>query len=252
MPLHADDAELTSSIRISYQPVIRLADMHVDYAEVLARAAGANGTLGPETIIQAMTAPERSLGLTMSIMRRALAEFLLSPHEASGFSLAFNLPLDALLHPGLTDMIASVQRGAQVMPGRISLELTETHPVLDLEAARTVISVLRRAGYQLALDDVGPGTANLSALMAMPVRAIKFDHKLVGSGASADRAFICRTTAQARAAGLNVIAEGIETSATLTAMTQAGVTHGQGFLFARPLPAAGLAAFLQTPRLEMF
>ena len=65
-----------SSIRIFYQPIVRLGDLKPDYVEILARAATRDGGLaGPEAILEAMDSSENSMVLTASIMRRALAEY---------------------------------------------------------------------------------------------------------------------------------------------------------------------------------
>jgi EAL domain-containing protein (putative c-di-GMP-specific phosphodiesterase class I) len=239
------DPALTASIRILYQPVVRLDDLRTAYVEVLTRSESALGVVGgAETIVDAMTGPERSMSLTESIMERSLGEYVGHDLAAFGLPLAFNLPLDAMLHPGLVARIEAERARFGVASGNIRFELTERHPVHDLAAARAVISSLRDAGYGLALDDITPGMTHLPELMAMPIRAVKLDRSVVTGGRQRDRVFIRRMAAAAGSQGLDVIAEGIETEALCAKMRRLGATHGQGFLFSHPVRAAELRAFL--------
>jgi EAL domain-containing protein (putative c-di-GMP-specific phosphodiesterase class I) len=245
------DQALEASIRIFYQPIIRLADSRLDHVEVLARAIDLDGTLsGPETIVDAMTDAERSMRLTTCIMQRTLAEYAAFGFVESDLTMAFNLPLDAMLHPGLVSRIEIIRAGSGLPARNIRFELTERHPVHDIARAWSVISRLRDAGYDLALDDVTPTMPNLPALLGMPIRAVKLDRGIVADAAGASHDFIRAMVAITAANRQDVIAEGIETDKICEQMREYGVTHGQGFLFAHPLPAAGLRGFLRGPTLN--
>ena len=238
------DPALLAAMRITYQPIIRLADGAVDHAEVLTRAAGENGEMhGPESIVGAMTGTGLALPLTLAIMRRALAEYRAYNFAPAKLALAFNLPLDAMLHPELLAEISALCAATGLPPENIRFELTETSPVQDFNAAATSITALHKAGHHVALDDITPDTPYLAALMTLPVRAIKFSNTLVAAPGALP--FIRTMAARATARGLDSVAEGIETQAQLTAMRNAGVTHGQGYLFSYPLPASALSPLLR-------
>lgn len=231
-------------MRIYYQPILRLADDCTDHVEVLAREEGQNGVMrGPEAIVGAMTGTGHALPLTLAIMRRAIADYRAYDFASEKLSLAFNLPLDAMLHPELGDEIKALCAAAGLAPANVRFELTETSPVEDFAAAAASITALHAAGHHIALDDITPGTPYLAALMNLPVRAIKFSNTLTASPNALP--FIRAMAARAAARGLESIAEGIETPAQLTAMRNAGVTHGQGFLFSHPLPASALGTVLR-------
>lgn len=234
-----------ASIRIFYQPIVRLADLRPAYAEVLARTTGAGGTLGgAATVVEAMTGTERSMHLTGCIMQRALDEYTEHDFAAQNLHIAINLPLDAMLHPDLAPRIELIRASAGLPAGNIHFELTERHPVHDLKAACAVITTLRAAGYGLALDDITPSMPYLPALLDMPIRAVKMDRSVVISNLPSDQEFIRAMVAQATANGQDIIAEGIETVDLLESLRARGVTHGQGYLFSHPLPAAGLRQYL--------
>lgn len=248
MHIGLPDQALMSSIRILYQPIVRLSDLQMDYVEILARAATTDGGLaGPEIILEAMDSREASMHLTATIMQRTLAEYGQFGFAQQDLAVAFNLPLDAMLHPELVTRIEAIRAASGLAASKIRFELTERHEVHDLKSARTVITALRDAGYYLALDDITPGMTNLPALMEMPIHAIKLDRSVVASDAPSDHAFIHDKVLLAMRKGQHIIAEGIETPFMRDEMRRLGVTHGQGFLFSHPMPAASLHAFLRTP-----
>ena len=238
------DRALIASLRIYYQPIVRLADLRPAYVEILARAEAGDGTLGSDAVIDAMSGADRSMHITSCIMRSTLAEYKAFHFGESGLSIAFNLPLDAMLHPQLMARIEAVRARSGLPAKNIRFELTEQQPVRDLETARTAITALRDARYGLALDDITPETPHLLELMALPIRAVKLDKSVVVSTAKGDQEFIRDVVARAKGYGQTVIAEGIETAELCERMRQFGVTHGQGFLFAHPLSATDLQKFL--------
>lgn len=239
------DAALLASVRISYQPIVRLADGMLDHVEVLARTAAADGTLqGPESLLSAMTGSARSVLLTETIIKRALAEYGTFGFSAHRLKLAFNLQLEAMLHPGLTQLIDNLRARHGLPSEMVRFELTENQPVHNLDAAHAVIANLRDAGYSLALDDITPDMPYLAALLKMPIRAVKLDRSVVTSLAPTARDFIRDMTAQAKARRQAIIAEGIETDTQHETMRASQVTHGQGYLFSRPLTASALKTYL--------
>jgi EAL domain-containing protein (putative c-di-GMP-specific phosphodiesterase class I) len=238
------DRALIASLLIYYQPIIRLADLRLAYVEILARAEAGDGTVGSDAVIHAMSGADRSMHLTSCIMNTALAEYKAFHFGQSGLSIAFNLPLDAMLHPQLMARLEALRAPSGLRAQNIRFELTEHQPVRDLQAAGAAIAALRRAGYGLALDDITPETPYLRELMALPIRAVKLDKSVVVSTAKGDHEFIRDIVARAKTYGQTVIAEGIETAELCEHMREFGVTHGQGFLFAHPLSAGDLQKFL--------
>jgi EAL domain-containing protein (putative c-di-GMP-specific phosphodiesterase class I) len=238
-----DATQAAAALRLLYQPIIRLADMRPTRVEVLARMMTPDGALaGPEALLAAMTDQESSMALTGMILRRGLLEQA-GQLDKYGVSVIFNMPLDAMLHPRMIGIIKAI-RAEGPITRLVSFELTERHPVRDVAGVGRIIAELAEAGYGVALDDVTPATPNLRALLALPLRTIKLDTSVVQSGAAADDAFIGEIVAATGARGQEVVAEGIETPETLRRMVALGVTHGQGFLFARPMTAAALPDFL--------
>jgi EAL domain-containing protein (putative c-di-GMP-specific phosphodiesterase class I) len=241
----------TDSIRIRYQPIIRLADLRPTTVEILARVQTETGPLvGPNSIIAAMVDGDVALSLSGAIVQRALRERNETRFDRLPLNFAFNLPLDAMLHQDLLDILKDLQQRENIHPRALRFELTETTPVTDLPSIAAVINNLNDAGYKIALDDITPSTHNLDALLNLPFRAVKLDRSITIGALSrqkttADRSrdFIQKIAAHANGKRA-VIAEGIETEPTSQLMRSLGVTHGQGYLFARPLPAGALQPWL--------
>lgn len=240
------------SIRIRYQPVIRLRDMLPTTLEVLARVITKQGrTMGPGTLITAMANNAHAMAITKFILQLALSERQRGGFDNINLKVAFNLPLDTLLDPKILPALEAIRITSKIPPNAIKLELTETQPVTNTDELAAVIDKFTAAGYRLALDDITPTTHNLAALLQLPFRAVKLDRSVITDAqnpnpatAAAAREFITTITAQAATLQRAVIAEGIETPESLKLMQSLGATHGQGYHFARPLPAGALQPWL--------
>ncbi|MDE1906338.1 MAG: EAL domain-containing protein [Rhodospirillales bacterium] len=235
-------SQLAAALRLRYQPIVRLEDGGISHVEVLARVLDEDGRLlGPESIVAAMENPDRALCLTRAIMQLALSEYQARGLCAYQLPLAFNLPLNVLVHPGIVHGIESLRESHGIAAGLLRFELTETQPVQDIRLAEESIKALRDAGYKLALDDIVPATPFLQALMKTAVGAVKLDRSVVVDNSPGARNFILKITSLAASRLQDIIAEGIETAAQLMRMRELGATHGQGFLFSKPLESEELA-----------
>ena len=127
-------------------------------------------------------------------------------------------------------------------PERIMLELTESLPVTDVPGLAQALERWRDAGFGLALDDISPLVENYVDLLALPFTSVKLDKGTVMHAACDGEAlgFLEDVVARALRSGKAVIAEGIETWRSWRQMRELGVDQAQGFLVARPLPAAAL------------
>ncbi|MDE1883405.1 MAG: EAL domain-containing protein [Rhodospirillales bacterium] len=245
MPVSGQAARLAETLRLRYQPIVRLEDGKLSHVEVLARVLSQDGQiLGPESLVAAMANPELALSLTRAIMHRALSEYQAQGLSAHQLPMAFNLPLNVLVHPGVVHGIETLRETHSLTADLLRFELTETQPVYDIRLAEESIKALRDAGYKLALDDIVPATPFLPALMKSAVGAVKLDRSVVVDATPDARNFILRITRLAASRLQDIIAEGIETVPQLARIRELGVTHGQGYLFSRPLVAENLAIWL--------
>ena len=230
-----------------YQPVVRMADRRPVALEVLARVEHpARGTLTPDLFIPQMEDAGLAWPLTQAITRRAFAEWGSGRLQQFGLALALNVPLDVLLMPEALDWLDATRAQADIPPTLITVELTESRPLTQLDALTAAARRLHAAGYEMAIDDVGPTVRDHRELLSMAFSVLKLDKDLVRNSESdpAANTFLMDSIAAARAARLTIIAEGVEDEAVWARMAALGIEQAQGFLIARPLPAAQIPAWL--------
>ena len=123
----------------------------------------------------------------------------------------------------------------------IDVELTESCLIENEALALSVIQQFSQLGAQVHLDDFGTGYSSLSQLTRFPIDAIKLDQIFVRDihKKSVSQSMVRAIVAVAQALNLQVIAEGVESSKEDAFLTKNGVNERQGFLFAKPMPAAG-------------
>ncbi len=139
------------------------------------------------------------------------------------------------------DIVATFQRviaETGMDPSLLELEVTETALMKNPEASARRLAQFRRLGMRVAIDDFGMGYSSLGQLRALPVDRIKIDRAFVrGIGEGDTGAIATAVVTLAKAFGLDVIAEGVETPAQRAFLTALGCVDAQGFLFSKPLDA---------------
>ena len=165
--------------------------------------------------------------------------------EAAGLMprMAFNASPRELCDDRYVDRVAAALERHGLAPGRMLIEVSES-AMHEFDRAHDVIVGLNELGVVLALDDFGTEHSSLSRLRELPVQVLKVDRSFL-SGAPHDPAgaAIVRAIAMLGSGlGMDVVAEGIETEEQLRFAVAAGCGFGQGYLFARPLPAEQVSA----------
>ncbi|MEQ3431769.1 cyclic di-GMP phosphodiesterase [Enterobacter intestinihominis] len=129
----------------------------------------------------------------------------------------------------------------------IDVELTESCLIENEELALSVIQQFSRLGAQIHLDDFGTGYSSLSQLARFPIDAIKLDQSFVRDihKQSISQSLVRAIVAVAQALNQQVIAEGVESAKEDAFLTKNGVNERQGFLFAKPMPAAAFERWLK-------
>ena len=245
-PGELEEALANGRISARYQPVVRMRDRMPVALEVLARLEHpTRGTLLPDLFIPQMEASGLAWPLTQAIVQRAFAEWNNGRLQSLGLTLAFNMPLDVMVDTAALDWLDAERARAGMPPACITLELTESQPLDQLPALRRAVVRLRNSGYDLAIDDVGPDVRDHRMLLELAFSLLKLDKDLVRGSATdpVKHAFMLDNIAAARAARMAIIAEGIEDAAAWARMDALGIEQAQGFLIARPMPAAAVPAW---------
>lgn len=232
---------------LHYQPVVDLDDGRWTGVEALVRWDHPDRGLLPP--IEFIGAAERSgaiVDLGQSVLDAAGAQWRRWADDGRDLHVAVNLSGRQLTDPNVVDRVAGVMETASMPPGALWLEVTETSLVEDLELATKVLTRLAELGANISIDDFGTGWASLTYLREFPVHALKIDRQFVaGLGESAtDTAIVGSILSLGQELDLEVVAEGIETTAQAEHLSLHGCRLGQGYHFARPAPPAELIAHM--------
>lgn len=157
-----------------------------------------------------------------------------------------------LLDESLPYFILGRLKSAGVEAAQLTIEVTESDIMRDLERCISVLECLRDLGVRIGIDDFGTGHSSLLQLKRMPLHELKVDRSFV-SGLltdSRDDAIVESTIAMAHQVGLEVVAEGVETEAILERLQSLGCEYAQGYGISRPQAPDALATWLRARRVE--
>ncbi len=229
---------------LHYQPIVRLPDGSIAALEGLVRwRHPTRGLLPPGVFISIAEETGVIVDLGRFVIARACADAARWNATRPGkppILVTVNLSPVQLGDVGLPEFIATSLAASGIKPHQLGLEITETVVFSDNPEHATRLLEIRRLGVQLLLDDYGTGYSSLSYIRRFPLDYLKLDRQFVsGIGVDdTDTAIIVAICDLARALGLIVVAEGVETGEQLAALVAVGCEHAQGYYFARPLTRA--------------
>lgn len=154
------------------------------------------------------------------------------------FTMAINVSSVQLDEVSLVPHIANCLEKYLVPAKQIEIEITETAFLKNTIATENVMMLLKDLGCRLSLDDFGTGFSSISHLQNYPISIVKIDSSLMPENAE-DRknvALVKGLVSMAHILGLDIIAEGIETSYHCELCVALGISRVQGYLFAKPMP----------------
>ncbi|MGI8415978.1 MAG: putative bifunctional diguanylate cyclase/phosphodiesterase [Nakamurella sp.] len=240
------DAIAAGQLEVYYQPVVHLRTGGVLSAEALVRWNHPHrGLVGPADFIPFAEESGLIADLTDVVIDEVLQQTAAWATAGRPLKCAVNLSARLLSDAAQTaPLLARLAANADA----VSVEVTES--ALADDAALMVLRELADCGVEIALDDFGTGYSSLARLKDMPVTVLKIDrafvHNLDHDGR--DVAIIQMIAHLAEALGLDVIAEGIETQNTAELLRASGISQGQGYLYARPMPLSEFENWAATAR----
>jgi diguanylate cyclase (GGDEF)-like protein len=237
------DGEVT----LAYQPIMELRSGRIVALEALARWSPGGREVGPDVFVPVA---ERA-GLLDELTGQLLAQACerLAAWSADGgadLSVHVNVAPATLAWPGLVPRVRELVALHGLADGQLVLELTETGLLAHEEAAERIVRELRELGVGVSLDDFGVGQSSLSRLGALSLESVKIDRSFLAriDLDAREAALLGAVFRLARDLALPVIAEGVERPAQLAVLRRMGCPQVQGFLLARPLPAAAVPGVL--------
>ncbi|MBS7457495.1 putative bifunctional diguanylate cyclase/phosphodiesterase [Coralloluteibacterium stylophorae] len=162
--------------------------------------------------------------------------------------VSVNLSALQFAHARLVETVRGALARHEVPAHRLMLEITETTAMHDIEASCEVLAALTGLGVGISIDDFGTGYSSLLHLKRLPANELKIDRGFVGDLArdSDDAAIVSAIVALGRTLGLRIVAEGVETDAQRSFLTEVGCDSLQGFFLGRPVPAERFAETVAT------
>lgn len=235
-------------IDVEFQPLIDLRDGAVMRLEVLARWHTREGVpVSPATFVPAAEKAGLSSSLTGIIARKSFARLCAWRERLPELRVALNLSALDLHERTLPAQLLGPLQAAGAPSSALAVEVTESSLMTDPDAASDALASLRTLGVRVDIDDFGTGYSSLGRLAELPLDGIKIDRRFVtGMVGDHKREAICRATiALGHDLGLEVSAEGIEDCDTWELLGALGCDSGQGYIIARPMPAADVDAWLE-------
>jgi diguanylate cyclase (GGDEF)-like protein len=219
-----------------YQPIVDLETGHVTATEALVRwRRPGRGLVMPKEFVHVA----EEIGVIEELGTTVLRQAALAAGDlADGPAVSVNVSAKQFVRADFQAVVEEALALSGLAPERLWLELTESAVLDAIDSAARNFQALRDRGVRIAIDDFGTGFSSFAHLRSFPVDLLKVDMTFVTDleHQSRDRSIVEGILRMAEALGLDVVAEGIETSGQRDLLRGFGCAYGQGFLFARPSP----------------
>jgi diguanylate cyclase (GGDEF)-like protein/PAS domain S-box-containing protein len=245
---------------VHYQPIVDIESQRVVALEALLRWKHPNhGYVRPERFVSVAEEAGLIVPIGEFVMQRAI-EDTVRWRQAGGtiVPVAINVSAVQLQRSNLAESISRLTKQHGLDPSMLQVELTESavferREARAREASQDTVAKLRELGVHIAIDDFGTGYSSLSYLKRWRVDTLKIDRSFVRDLVTdmSDLAIVSAIIAMARYLHIKVVAEGIEGWPQLEKLRQLGCSYAQGYLFARPAPAADCLRYLTGTPLDL-
>jgi diguanylate cyclase (GGDEF)-like protein/PAS domain S-box-containing protein len=237
-------------LRVLYQPIVSLHDRQVRGFEALLRwQHPQQGLISPAKFMPVAEDSGLVIALDQWVLREAgktLSEWQEEFPLATPLKVSVNLSGKQFAQQDLCEKVLAALSGVALAPRSLTLEITESSLVSNPEAAAVTLKQLRERGFTISLDDFGTGYSSLSYLHRFPIDILKIDQSFVAQVNLAKNAEIVRAIITlANNLGMDVIAEGVETSEQIMQLLRMNCGYVQGYHFSRPIDRTAARILLE-------
>jgi diguanylate cyclase (GGDEF)-like protein len=233
---------------LAYQPQMDLVTRRPVGAEALLRWRAADGRfVPPDRFIPIAEYSGLIIEIGEWVLRTACAELVrLRADGYRDFTMSVNVSQVQFRHPQFLQMLRGALADTGAPPAFVELEITESMAMEEPDTFIEMLAQVKETGVHIAIDDFGTGFSSLSHLQRLRLDRLKIDRAFVTeiTGASRGSSIAEMVIALGRNLGLSVVAEGVEDELQARVLQQLGCPLAQGFLFARPMGAGELSAWL--------
>jgi diguanylate cyclase (GGDEF)-like protein len=240
-------ANLCEQFFVVYQPMFDLTTMKMTGTEALLRwNHPTRGVMLPDDFVPILEDTGMILETGRWVLREACIQATRWRRADPNFVVAVNVSMRQLESETLVDDVRTMLGETGLEPSALTLEVTETALMRDVDATVDRLSRLKLLGIRIAIDDFGTGYSSLAYLRRFPVDVLKVDQSFVAgiSDSSESFAMVHALVALGRALGLETHAEGIEDARQIERLRDAGCDSGQGFLLGEPTDTATIDTIL--------
>jgi diguanylate cyclase len=223
---------------LHYQPKVSLSTGDVVGVEALVRwQHPVHGLVMPDDFVPLAEHTGLIAPLTRHVLDTAIAQTRMWMDDGRRLTVSVNLSARNLLDPRLPIEIAGLLADHGVPAELLEIEITESALMTDPARAQRLLEQLSALGLKIAIDDFGAGYTSLSQLRTLPVSELKIDRSfVVAMTADPGSAIIVQSVVElGHNLGLTIVAEGVDSEQTMTALTEIGCDVAQGFLVSRPI-----------------
>lgn len=233
---------------VHYQPIVAPASGELKAFEALVRWQDAErGLIGPNEFIPLAEDAGLIEAIGGWVLQAVCAQVRAWADEGLDAHVHVNISPRQLRRPDFPTTVREALEAQRLVPGSLTLELTESAAMLDAERSNPVVRALHELGVRLAIDDFGAGHSSLSRLRDVPVEVLKVDQSFL-RGVPDDPQAAAMTTAiieLSSALRMTTVAEGVTSEAQRQFLIARGCPLAQGFHFAKPLEAERATALLR-------
>lgn len=242
---HLRDILDKGAFALVYQPIVDLQTNQIHHYEALSRFETTAG--GPSTFETITFAEEVGMiaDYDMAVLLRAIDKIRAMRKQMVAPQIAINVSGRSLSNAHFMEEVARLLGQGPDLIESLSLEITESAKITDLDALATQLAAIRGWGYKVYLDDFGAGVSGFQYLRALQVDALKIDGQYIKDALDSemDRAFLKAMVSLCRELRITTVGEWIETAAHAYLLKAIGIDYGQGYYFGKPTPGmVGLKA----------
>jgi diguanylate cyclase (GGDEF)-like protein len=232
---------------LHYQPVIDVATGSITATEALLRWKDpTRGLMPPSEFVGVAEETGLIVPIGRFVLREACRQAAEWAQEHDGLRVFVNLSTRQLADPDIVEDVCNALEDVGLDPTRLTLEVTETAMMRDIDEARETLFALKRLGVDIAIDDFGTGFSSLSYLRQLPIDVLKIAKPIIDAicDSSEDSAFVKGIIELGHVVGLRVVAEGVEHVEQYAQLIDMGCDYVQGYYHSPSLEPSELAEIL--------